>query len=414
MDINQDQESSHVQPKQTAAVGNRLYLVEGAIRWGLYDLMTGTLTSMDQQSGNLLNHLSQTESITSMEKRLFLQQYSPAIWDQILGLRISERLFEPDVSVGPNDISLDILWLEVTDRCNERCIHCYAESSPRRKTSMTIGLAREIIRQGREEGFRKIQFVGGEPFAHRQLWEMIEYAHGLDYPEIEIFTNLVLAKEIDFERIHVLGIKIATSLFGYNAATHEACTKTHRSFQRWYRNIKRVQALGISYRIGVIRMRQNENLMDDIEKFLRDEKLLGQGELFDPDDVRPLGRGDDSIVRPVKPLDYELFLTINPRFFHNARQYNSCWRGEIAVATNGDVFPCVFSRNFAVGNLNKESLRSVIERLKETCWKITLDMIDKCRDCELRYACIDCRALSLGAGKGLYGSPVRCNYDPFR
>jgi len=38
---------------------------------------------------------------------------------------------EPNrMSATPAGQGLDFLWLELTSRCNLRCIHCYAESSP--------------------------------------------------------------------------------------------------------------------------------------------------------------------------------------------------------------------------------------------------------------------------------------------
>ncbi len=400
--------------QRVVAIGDHLYIVEGAVRWGLYDLLNGTLALIDKGSGELLNRLSQWKDTPPLNKRLFLKKYAKEIWGYIEELDISSRLFEDDTSVGENGLFFDLLWLEVTDICNERCIHCYAENGPMRKSIMPVNFAMDIISQGRKENFRKIQFVGGEPFAHRDLWKMVCYAHELGYPEIEIFTNLTLLKADDIKKIKSLGIKIATSLLGPNAEVHDMCTGVFGSFQRWYKNMKVIQAMGIEYRIGVVRMKQNEHFMKDIENFLRNEHFLSDNELFEPDDIRPSGRGKNESLQPSTPLDYGLYLTVNPRFFHGARQYNPCWRGEIAVTTNGDVFPCVFSRKLVVGNLKKERLGDVIERLKGSFWRITLDKIEKCRDCEFRYACMDCRALSLNTGKGLYGGPVRCNYNPYQ
>lgn len=400
------------QSKETTALGNHLYLVEGSVRWGLYDLQTETVTLLDEESGTFLNELAKL-SLEPDQKRAFLSENAPLIWQKADELGICTRLFEPDSSVGPSGIPLDLLWLEVTDICNERCVHCYAESGPERTTSMSVELAREIISQAHEQGFRKLQFVGGEPFAHRSLRQMVEYAHGLGFPEIEIFTNLTIPKEHDLAHLKTLGIKIATSLLGPNPEVHDACTRTPRSFERWYRNIKLVQELGIPYRIGVVRMRQNQDLMSAIEQFLRAEDLLKPGEPFEPDDLRPTGRGDGTTVFPTTLLDHGLFLTITPNFFHQSRHYNPCWRGEIAVATDGAVYPCVFSRSFSVGNLNNQTLSDLLDQLKQSYWSITLDQVDQCRGCELRNACMDCRALSLNSGRGLYGGPVRCSYDPY-
>ena len=45
------------------------------------------------------------------------------------------------------------------------------------------------------------------------------------------------------------------------------------------------------------------------------------------------------------------------------------------------------------------------------CWSIKKDNIKVCKDCELRYNCIDCRA---GHQVDNGSKPVGCNYDPYK
>ena len=46
-------------------------------------------------------------------------------------------------------------------------------------------------------------------------------------------------------------------------------------------------------------------------------------------------------------------------------------------------------------------------------WLINKDQIDICKDCELRYACSDCRAYTVDPEK-LNSKPVKCGYDPYQ
>jgi len=397
--------------KGTIVVGDYLFLVQGAVRWGLYDLKRESMTVIDKKSGQLIALLCKT-AMSQEQKQAFLENHVPAIWDQIQRLEINDRLFKPNSSFESDKISLNLCWLELTDSCNQKCIHCYAESGPQRKTFICVELAKEVIRQTRKEGFRILQFTGGEPFLHPNFWEIIEYACALNFPEIEIYTNLTQVTKSDLIRIKKNSIKVATTLLGPNAKIHDSCTRTLGSFQRWYRNIKQVRSLGIPYRIAVVRMRQNEQAIEDIKKFLYDERLVKSNESFRIDDYRFTGRVNDVDMLPTKPPNWKLHLIVNSNFFHHARKYNTCWQGKIAIAPDGNVYPCVFARKITVGNISKEPFSIVIDRLK-TYWAITLDQVDKCRDCEFRYACKDCRVLSLNLGKGLYGAPVRCNYDPY-
>jgi len=397
---------------KTCCVGDHLYLVAGSKRWCLYDLLNETLTTIDNYSAETIITISSQE-ISPSQKKQCLKQDHLQIWECAKEAGITDRLFESDTSIPPDSIPMDILWLEVTDQCNEQCIHCYEESSPQRKTSMPLDLVKSIIKQGSELRFDKLQITGGEPFLHKDIYEILRYACSFNFPIVEIFTNLTLLNNSDLELIRSLSIKIATTLLGSVPSIHDACTRTPGSFRRWYANIEKVQQMGIDFRIGVVRMRQNETDMKNIEKFLRDKDLLKVGDHFNPDDVRPMGRGKDQDIQPSSIPDCEPNLKATPKFFHLARIYNPCWRGELCVSTSGTVHPCVFSKKLTAGDLTRESLAEVVTKLTKSYWSITLDRVDRCKDCELRYACMDCRALCLNSKNGLFGAQPRCNYNPY-
>ena len=393
--------------KSTCAIGDHIWLVEGEAKWGIYDLMLHQLIRIDKQSGRILHLLAQSDIEYEVKIKLLNKLSKLVILCNVY--KLSERLFKKDTSVKRVSVPLKLLWLEVTDTCNQQCIHCYAESRPERKTRIRLDKALNWIREGKECGFREIQFTGGEPFTHKNLWKMVTYAKELGYPEIEIYTNLTLTKYNDLLRMKKLGVNVATSLLGPNSEVHDNCTRTPGSFKNWYKNIKIAQSIGLTYRIGIIRMRQNENSISSIEAFLRAEQLISPSDPFNATDARPTGLGSNIHVMPSVPQDYGLNLHINTTFFHTSRHYNPCWKGIIAITPMGDVYPCVFARDLTAGNLNEKPMKTIIKNLADTYWKITLDQVDRCRDCEFRYACMDCRPLTLNYPKSLYGAPVRCN-----
>lgn len=397
--------------KRTINTGDHLFIVEGTRRWGLYDLKQETLIVIDSASGELLWALAR-DHMDVLAKLLFLSEHAPEVNELVYANGIHDRLFLPDTSHSEAIQTLEFLWLEVTDQCNHKCLHCYGAFCPLFHHHIDFEIAKRILRQARKFGCRAVQFVGGEPFLYKRLWELIEYAHALGFLDVEIFTNLTLLHNEDFDQIQRLGIQIATTLLGHNAQIHDACTQSPGSFNRWYRNMKKLQALGIPYRIGVIRMKQNESDMKQIEIFLRAENLLADDEPFEPDDVRPVGRGCNNAVEPAMALNYDFYFTVTPSFFHQARRFNPCWRGILAVSADGNVFPCVFVRDASFGNLQQVSMKTAITALQHQCWNITLDAVERCKDCEFRYACMDCRALSVNAQLGLYGRQPRCGYDP--
>lgn len=71
-------------------------------------------------------------------------------------------------------------------------------------------------------------------------------------------------------------------------------------------------------------------------------------------------------------------------------------------------------RNHPLGNVANEGLYTVFEKGMEMInkiWKLTLNNIEKCKDCELRYSCADCRALEERLTKKIDGKAT-CSYNP--
>jgi hypothetical protein len=60
---------------------------------------------------------------------------------------------------------LSFLWLELTNRCNLRCVHCYTESDPwsGERDVLTVEDYESVMSQAYELGCRKVQLIGGEP-----------------------------------------------------------------------------------------------------------------------------------------------------------------------------------------------------------------------------------------------------------
>jgi radical SAM protein with 4Fe4S-binding SPASM domain len=118
-------------------------------------------------------------------------------------------------------------------------------------------------------------------------------------------------------------------------------------------------------------------------------------------------------------VDFKYALRTKPSFstsfssFSLFSQFNSCWFGKMAVTADGDVIPCIFARNQVAGNVNKQPLKTIIKSMSDKFWKITLDKVEVCQDCEYRFACHNCRPLAEGRFKNLLANNPRCSYNPY-
>jgi len=398
--------------RRNLAIGQNLWLVEGAERWAIYDFTQRTIFQIDKLHGETVELISNLNVPISQKLQRILR-FSPALYQKIIDSRLRQRIFRDDSKIS-NSFSPSMLWIEVTNRCNQRCVHCYAESGIHSWTSLSLGEVKHLLVEAATIGFYHVQFTGGEPFMHRDLWSAVKFARErTNFKTIEIYTNLTMVTDEDIEKMMQYQVEIATTLLGSNAQVHDLCTATEGSFQKWFERIQKVQKANLKFRIGVVKMRQNAQDMKNIEVFLRENELISNDKQFTPDDVRPTGRGRGHSKLCPKQKD-GFFLTVSKKFFEMSHHWNSCWDGIAAVSSDGEMIPCVFSRDLSVGNIRKESFGNLIKKLKDYYWSITLDQVEKCCDCELRYACTDCRALSANSGLGLFGKPVKCSYNPYQ
>ena len=172
--------------------------------------------------------------------------------------------------------------------------------------------------------------------------------------------------------------------------------------------------------LETVLMRPNERTIKETQSYVESMGFSHR----QPDVLRPKGRGDNPTIMPSKESVVQYGLMTSPNFTADRNTLSrylsghSCLLGKITITDNGDILPCIFSRNLAVGNVLSNSLQEVVVGQKlETIWRSTKDNVLVCQDCEYRYVCFDCRPLSQGVnqGKGEYlTAPYpRCTYNPY-
>lgn len=111
--------------------------------------------------------------------------------------------------------------------------------------------------------------------------------------------------------------------------------------------------------------------------------------------------------KKIKELKVEIF-----NFFYS-KYYNPCLGHQVAVDTNGDIKCCLWFDDI-LGNIASDDLKAMIIRGDfDTFWDTSKIKIESCRDCELRFACDDCRVFALKNGDKLESKPAYCKYDPY-
>lgn len=393
-----------------------VYLVTGALRGAILDTRTENVYSVNEQAVAALQH----------------KVSNVPYWQQLVTLGLVEDAISPGKLCLPETVSPkpSFVWFEITEDCNERCIHCYAGcSEPETKVlpKLTHQDWLRLVREAYEAGFRRCQFIGGEPFKYRgpkgeTVLDLAEYAVQLGFEMVELYTNaLLISKPTTIIRVKALGLHVATSLYSSDPAVHDAVTRVKGSHVRTVQSLRLLQEAGVQTRVGIVVMRQNEHT---VKETVAQAKSLGANTKR-PDILRPTGRGNDDALLPSNAAFLEYAAQTSPNFkartallLHN-RSGNACLQGKLAVTPSGEVYPCVFARDQILGDVSAgDSLLSIVEAGQiKLVWGSSKDTVLVCKDCEYRYVCNDCRPLAYAAANELVpfttAPPPRCGYNPY-
>ena len=203
------------------------------------------------------------------------------------GRRLRARLEERRVLTSAS--------MELTDRCNLTCAHCYI-----RRTSgsgagagadagedagddagdeMTAARAKDIIDQLADHGALWLLLTGGEPLSRPDFWEIYEHAKRRGMLTV-VFTNGTLIDEPVADRLAALPpFAIEITLYGATAPTYERVTGVGGSHAKCMRGINLLHERGIALKLKTIPMTLNRHELDDMKAIA---KRLGVSFRFDP------------------------------------------------------------------------------------------------------------------------------------
>ncbi|KMQ64842.1 hypothetical protein ACM46_11515 [Chryseobacterium angstadtii] len=103
--------------------------------------------------------------------------------------------------------------------------------------------------------------------------------------------------------------------------------------------------------------------------------------------------------------------SVNISTYTESLKFNSCLNRKISVDAEGNIKNCP-SMKESFGNIKDRSLNEAVDDPEfKKYWTITKDQITKCKDCEFRHVCTDCRAY-LDHPEDRYSAPLKCGYDP--
>lgn len=172
------------------------------------------------------------------------------------------------------------LHIDLTDGCNEKCVHCYLPHGGTHYIDKEIAF--KVLKEFRDAQGLTIYVSGGECMLHRDFAEILRYAKSLDL-NIIVLSNLTLCdekmvallKEIDPQFVNV-------SLYAVNETIHDSITQVSGSCKKTKTAIDALQAAGVHVRIATPFMRENKGCVADLKEYAdkRHVHLIPDSEIF--------------------------------------------------------------------------------------------------------------------------------------
>jgi len=332
--------------------------------------------------------------------------------------------------------------LELTSRCNFRCVHCYARRNPRDAidTSESEMTTRKIL--GFLEEISRLHvwwltMTGGEPLIRQDFFQIASYAKSKGLIQT-LMTNGSLITPRAAERIHRYFRTVQISIDAADADTFSLIRRSSKQdFEKVLDGVRNLVASGCTPIISVTVFKQN---LDQLEQIIELALSLGCNKVRFGQ-VTPVSRGDrnwNQIVvdpyvttRRVKELTesyqgkvftdfqdpvkmvaaYEQYLSAG----EYRRSFCAAGTWHCAVDSKGNVLPCpIFVEGeFSAGNVGERPFSEIwadphtFQFFRD--FKNSVEAISTCSKCRYKLVCGGlCRASAFACGRTIFSSPPYC------
>jgi radical SAM protein with 4Fe4S-binding SPASM domain len=289
--------------------------------------------------------------------------------------------------------------LELTLRCNIRCTHCYnfdrdvarkAPSSPELSFAEIVGVLDEF----RRAGTLYLSLTGGEAMVHPRFWDVLGEAAARRFV-VSVLSNGTLLTEGACDRLsrYAALAGVSLSLYGAKPQTHDSVTRVRGSFEQTWSGARRMRERGAGVALKFVVMKANASEAAEMIQ-------AAESEGFEYSvDTTITGRYDGSwgsLATRVDPATLESLYRGPLRGQLQVRKSDpsddewkcNCARGNVAVSSSGDVYPCIATPLLA-GNVRERSFAEIWKHSEVFKWIRSLGLRDwkTCAPCTLKAWC---------------------------
>lgn len=304
------------------------------------------------------------------------------------------------------------LFLELTTRCNERCLHCGSYCGEIQNNELTLDQYKTFLDQIKEDfgtEDKMLCITGGEPLLRQDFFDIMGYAHQLGFHWGMTSNGTLITPEVAQKLADVGMGTISISIDGLEE-THDAFRQTPNGYKKAMQGIQNLIDVGKFKHIQVTTVVTHKNITELDDLF----------DIFDKIDIdswrviniEPMGRANRhsdllltvsdykylmNFIRNKRingePVEYGCSHYLGGEYEHEIRDwYFLCAAGlyVASITTNGDIIACLDIERrpeLIQGNILKDRFKDIwFNKFKE--FRIDLsDRCDTCRNCSEKDRC---------------------------
>ena len=162
--------------------------------------------------------------------------------------------------------------VELTERCNNACVHCYinqpgGDSSSRRRELSTEAII-GVLREATDLGALSVRFTGGEPLLRGDFPEIYLAARRLGLT-VALSTNCCLVTEPIAEMLEKVPPlePVSVTVYGMSEESYEGVTCVPGSFSQMRRGVQRLVDHGVRITLTGTLLPQTSGQVDSLKRW---------------------------------------------------------------------------------------------------------------------------------------------------
>lgn len=317
-----------------------------------------------------------------------------------------------------------VVSVEITHRCNAKCLHCYGSYSSCNKREDNTTLILKFLEEAKLAGVRIIEFTGGEVTCHPDFLEILNKAYSLNFDLVSILSNGINWGNdlLDLLERNKDKTVVQIDLHGDNDEYLNwfMCLSLENITGIIKNNILKIHKLGVAMRVVTIITPKNINQVENIAEWLYKNNI----DIYGLSPVIPVGRADRfdknnllfSNPEDINKLN-QTILNINKKygegFLYQIRDgvYNEKNCGALtrnpSIKPDGTIKFCAMddgSSIKSVGNVFKTGIGEIYNNNLEFLnivknIKAPNFLSEECSDCKNKYFCSYCIIRALEGAK---------------